>query len=221
MDGVGVDRDIAQFPENTFTYYPDSELVVFKGTPPDHQWFNFIETIMDVAQKYCNAREIYTLGGMISITPHTAPRELMTVASSPEMRYNLKQYDPVTHEIEYYQTPPGHRPTINAYMVWAAQQRKMEAACLWLPVPFYLAQDTDPQAIRRVLDFLTLRHNCHLDFADIDFDINAQVDKIADLRAIDPNTDSAITTLENNETLSAADSQNLINIIADLLKGRS
>jgi predicted ATP-grasp superfamily ATP-dependent carboligase len=221
MDGVAVNHDVAQFPENSFTYYPDSELVVFEGTPPDHEWFSYVQTIMDVAQKHCNALEIYTLGGMISVEAHTTPRELLTVASSPEMRYNLGQYDPVTREIEYYQTPPGHRPTIYAYMVWAAQQRKIVAACLWLPVPFYLAPDRDPQAIRRILDFLTLRLNFHIDFGDIDDDINAQVDKIDDLRSIDTNADDAITALENGESVSAEDSQNLIAIVQDFLKGIS
>ncbi|MBT3362362.1 MAG: PAC2 family protein [Chloroflexi bacterium] len=221
MDGVEVDRDIARFPENTFTYYPDAELVVFEGTPPDHQWFSFVQTIMDVAQKHCNASQIYTLGGMISIAAHTAPRELLTVASSPEMLHKLKQYDPITREIDYYQTPPGHRPTINAYLVWAAQQRNIEAACLWLPVPFYLAPDKDPQALRRILDFLTLRHNFNLDFSDIDNDINTQIDKIAELRSLDTDADDAIRALENNETVSGEDSQNLISIIQALLKDTS
>jgi proteasome assembly chaperone (PAC2) family protein len=221
MDGVVVNNNLAQFPDNRFTYYPQGNLVIFKGTQPDREWYDFLSTILDVAQNHCGVSQIYTTGGMISVTAHTAPRELITVANSPEMSYDLMKYDPVTRAIEYYETPPGHRPTINAYLLWMAQQRNLDAGCLWIPIPFYLAPGDDPQAIRRILDFLTLKINLNIDFGRINDRITVQNEIIAQLRDKETDIDNAIGALEGNLSISGNESQKLITTIQNLFKGNS
>ncbi len=218
MDGVAVEDDVALFPENRFIYCPQGDLVIFKGTQPERQWYDFLNTILDVAQKHCAASHIYTLGGMISVTAHTTPRELLTVANSPQMSYDLAQYDPVTTAIEYYETPPGHRPTVNAYLLWLAQHRNLDAGCLWIPVPFYLSPGDDPQAIRRILDFLTLKTNIRIDFKRINDRITAQDDRIRRLRDENADVDNAISALESSLSISGGESQRLINAIREVLK---
>ncbi len=218
MDSVAVDNNLAQFPENRFTYYPQGNLVIFTGTHPDRQWYDFLSTILDVAQKHCAASQIYTTGGMISVTGHITPRELITVANSAEMSYDLAQYDPVTRAIEYYETPPGRRPTTNAYLLWMTQRRNLDAGCLWIPVPFYLAPGDDPQAVRRILDFLALKINLKIDFGRINDEISEQNEKIARLREKDMEIDNAISALESNLSISGNESQKLINAIQETLK---
>jgi predicted ATP-grasp superfamily ATP-dependent carboligase len=218
MDGVSVEDNVAQFPDCRFIYYPDSNLVIFSGSPPEQEWYGFLSAIMDVAEKHCYVRRIYTLGGMISVSAHTTSRELLTVANSPEIGYDLSQYDPVTRAIDYYETPPGHRPTINAYLLWAAQRRNIDAACLWVPVPFYLAQGDDPQAIRRILDFLALKVDLDIDFAEINGRITDQNEKLRRLRNENADIDNAISALESNVSISGGDSQNLITTVSDYLK---
>jgi len=219
MDSVMIEDNVAVFPDNRFLYCPQGDLIIFKGYHPDQEWYDFIGAILDVAQHY-GVNCIYTVGGMISVTPHSTPRELLTVANSAELAYNLEQYDPVTRRIEQYETPPGHRPTINAYILWAAGKRKMDAACLWIPVPFYMAPGEDPQAVRRILDFLILKLNLHIDFGDINVSITLQSDKINELRNINADIDSAIRALENDLSISGGESQRLINNVQQFLKGK-
>ena len=218
MDGVAVEDNVALFPENRFIYCPKADLVIFTGTQPERQWHDFLNTILDVAQKHCAADQIYTMGGMISVAAHTTPRELLTVANSSQMNYDLAQYDPVTRAIEYYETPPGHRPTVNAYLLWLAQRRKLDASCLWIPVPFYLSPSDDPQAIRRILDFLTLKINLKIDFERINDRITVQDDRIRRLRDENADIDNAISALESSLSISGGESQRLINAIQEALK---
>jgi len=218
MDGVAVEDNVALFPNNRFIYCPKGDLVIFDGTQPERDWYDFLSTILDIAQKHCTASRIYTLGGMISVAAHTTPRELLTVANSSQMSYDLAQYDPVTRAIDYYETPPGHRPTVNAYLLWLAQSRKLNAGCLWIPVPFYLSPSDDPQAIRRILDFLTLKINLQIDFERINHRITKQNDGIRRLRDEDADIDNAISALENSLAISGGESQRLINAIQEALK---
>ena len=121
LGGVTIEDDLVQFPEIKFYACPKNDLVVFKSAPPSHEWYKFLNLILDIAQHYCHVKEIHTIGGMVSLSAHTAPRELMGTFNSPELKKALSHYD-LAGGLDY-ETPPGQRPTLNSFL-------------LWVPIPF-------------------------------------------------------------------------------------
>jgi len=48
------------------------------------------ELIADVAQEYCHVKEMYAVGGMISMAAHTAPRESLGYFQFQQNQENIK-----------------------------------------------------------------------------------------------------------------------------------
>ncbi len=146
---VAIENDLVQFPESTFYFCPGYDLVVFKSPPPDFEWYKFLNLILDVAQHYCQGKELYSVSGMVSLAAHTAPRVLMNTFNSSEIKLTLRDYD-LSGDWDYETPPGGQRPTINSYLLWAAKKRNIPAVGLWVPIPFYLMGVGDPRAQKKV-----------------------------------------------------------------------
>lgn len=216
LGGVSVDANLVEFPESKFYACPEKELVIFKSTPPSHDWYKFLSLILDVAENYCHVKELYTFLGMVSLGAHTAPRELLGIFNSAEMKEALGKYN-LAGGFDF-ETPPGQRPTLNAFLLWAAKRRNIPAVNLLVPVPFYLVAGDDPRSQRRVLDFFNLRFGLGLDFSDLDEDIRQQDQVIAEMRSSFPDIDEYIGKLESNLRLSAEEHQKLVKGIGKFLK---
>jgi predicted ATP-grasp superfamily ATP-dependent carboligase len=218
LGGVSVENDIAQFPEGVFYHCPGKDLVVFTSSPPRSDWYRFLSSVLDVAEHYCHVEEIYTVGGMVFLGAHTFSRELMALSNSPEMTAVLNQYD-LFREIDY-ETPPGQRPTLNSFLLWAAQRRQMAAASLWVPVPFYLVGTEDPQAWGKVLEFLDERLDLGIDLDGIDQEAERQDERLAGLRGDSPEIDSYINKLESGVGLTPEESESLVKAVDEFLRRR-
>jgi len=218
LGGVSVENDIAQFPECKLHYCREKGLAFCRSDPPRANWHRFLHSILDVAEACCNAQELYTFGAMISFGPHTAPRELIAVASSPEARALLGSYG-LSTEIDY-ETPPGQRPTLNSFLLWVAQRRGMSGASLWVPIPFYLVGTDDPRAWKRVVEFLDVRFDLGLDLGDLDEEVAGQDEVISQIRDRYPDMDNSIRKLENNLALSQEESEALAKGMEELLRKR-
>ena len=218
LGGVTIEDDLVQFPESKFYSCPKNDLVIFKGDPPSHEWFKYLSLILDVAGHYGQVRELYTIGGMVSLGAHTAPRELIAAFNSPELRQALSQYD-LARGLDY-QTPPGHRPTLNSFLSWIARQRNIPGASLWVPVPFYLVAVEDPKAQKKVLEFLDQRFGLQVDFQGIDEAIRKQNEKIAQLRTLSQEVDEYISKLESNLGLSEEENEKLVKQIEGFLSSK-
>jgi len=162
LNGVAVDKDVVLFPESTFYAFPEFDMVVFTSTIPRYEWFQFLNLVLDVAQEQCHAKEIYTIGGMLSLGAHTEPRDMWATFSSPQIKRSLAPYE-LSRELNF-ETPPGGRPTLNSFLLWAAKRRNLKAANLWVPIPFYLVSASDPRAHKKALEFLDKRLSLKLDF---------------------------------------------------------
>jgi proteasome assembly chaperone (PAC2) family protein len=215
LEGVAIEDNLIQFPESRFYACPKHNLVIFQSTPPAYDWFRFLNLILDVAEHQYQAREMYIVGGMVSLGAHTAPRELMGTFNSPQLKEELSGYDFMGSWD--YETPPGQRPTLNSFLLWAAQRRNIPAVTLWVPIPFYLVAVDDPRAQQRVLEFLDQRLSLHLDFSDLDDQIKRQNKRLAEARHRFPEIDESIKRLESNLTLTAEESQKLVRDIEKLL----
>lgn len=216
LNGVSIEDDVAQFPESAFYYSQEHSLVILESDLPRSGWHSFLDLVLDVAEQRCHAREFYTIGAMISFGAHTAPRELLAVANSPEMRAALENYD-LSRQMEY-ETPPGQRPTLSSYLLWMARKRNMMGASLWTPVPFYLVTNEDPLACRKVLSFIDKRLSLGIDFADLDGEVSAQREKLAKLRAASPEIDSSINKLESSLGLTQEQNERLAKEVEEFLR---
>ena len=216
MGGVAVKDNIARFPESKFYACPDQELVILQTDAPSAEWHTFLNSVLDVAEVHCHVREVYVLGAMISISAHTAPRQLLGVANSAEMRGTLSQYD-LNRDMDY-QTQPGERPTLNSFLLWIAKGRNIPGVSLWVPVPFYLAAVEDIQAQRRVVRFLNEKLGLRIDLSDLDQEIRRQNERLAQARSRSAQIDDYINRLESNLTLSDEENGELVKKIDEFLE---
>lgn len=215
LGGVSIEDDLVQFPESRFYACLESNLVIFRSTPPNYDWFRFLTLLLDAAEQ-CQVREIHAIGGMVTLSAHTALREILGTYSSPELKESLSQYD-FTGGGDY-ETPPGQRPTLNSFLIWAARQRNIPGVALWVPVPFYLVASDDPQAQKKVLEFLNQRLDLQLDLSDLDDEVRQQNQLIAEIRNSRPDIDGLIGRLESDLRLSEEESQTLVTEMEKLLR---
>ncbi len=216
LGGVAIEDNLVQFPESKFYACPENDLVVVKSTPPSHEWYKFLNLILDIAEHYCQVKELHTIGGMVSLSAHTAPRQLMGIFNSPDLKQDLRHYN-LTGGLDY-ETPPGQRPTLNSFLLWAAERRNITGISLLVPIPFYLVAVNDPKAQKRVLEFFNQRFDLGIDFSDLDEEIESQDRKIARARDSSPDIDNSIRRLESNLRLSAEEHQKLVGEIKEFLK---
>jgi predicted ATP-grasp superfamily ATP-dependent carboligase len=218
LGGVGIENDIVQFPQSTFYASAEHNLIVFRSAIPRYEWHKFLNLVLDAAQEY-KIKEIYGIGGMFTMAPHTLPRESWATFSSPQLKKTLNSYR-LSRDMDF-ETPPGSRPTLNSYLLWLAKNRNIPAANLWVPVPFYLLGSTDPASTKTVLEFLNKRMELNLDFTGIDTAIKKQNEKLAQLRASSGDIDGIIAKLESNQPLDDEEHENLVKAVDNCLRRRS
>jgi proteasome assembly chaperone (PAC2) family protein len=217
LSGITVEGDVAQFPESKFYRCQNEDFVIFKSDIPRFDWYQFINLVLDIAEKYFKVKQIYTVGGMVLPSAHTTPRTLLSVVNSTEMKRILGSYD-IVHDMDY-ETREDQRPTFSSYLIWAAKMRDIPSACLWVPVPFYLMTVEDPQACKKVLEFFNRHLELNINLADIDKEVEAQNQKIALARDRFPDLDGYIGKLESNLGLTADEGEKLVKEIDELLRG--
>ncbi len=218
LAGVSVDDNIVQFPECRFFYCRRQNLVICKSSPPRSNWFRFMDLVLDLGERYCDVRQVYTFGAMVALSAHTAERSLLAVASSPQMREELLPYDLVM-DVDY-ETAAGQRPTLSSFLLWVAQKRGLEAASLWVPVPFYLLTNEDPRAWKRILGFLDRRLRLKLDLSALDEEIAAQDRRISEIASRSPLLSHYIRRLQSNLSLTQEENEKLVKEIEQFLKER-
>ena len=218
LSGVLVEDDVAQFPESKFYWCQGKSLAIFKSDIPRYEWYEFLSLVLDIAEQFCKVEEIYTVGGMVSPVAHTAPRMMLSVTNSTDMKNTLGDHD-LINDMDY-ETQDGQRPTFSSFLLWAARRRDIAGASLWVPVPFYLLAVEDTVACREVIEFFDRRLELNIDFADIDVEVSKQNRKIAEVRSQFPELDGYISKLESNLGLAATESEKLAKEIEELLKRR-
>jgi proteasome assembly chaperone (PAC2) family protein len=219
LGGVAIENDIVQFPQSAFYACHEHNLIIFRSAIPRYEWHKFLNLIIDVAQGHCHVKEMYAVGGMVTLTPHTVPRDFWATFSSPQIKKALTSYQ-LSRDMDF-ETPPGSRPTLNSYLLWIAKTRNLPAANLWVPVPFYLMSNDDPVSHKKALEFIDNRLDLHLDFREVDARIKQQNDKLARLRQSATEIDEIIGKLENEQPLSEEERENLVKAVDDCLKPRN
>lgn len=215
LSGVSVEGSVAQFPESTFYAYTKGNVILFRSTPPGNEWFKFLELVLDMAERFGQVREVYTVGAMVSIGAHTVPRQLMAVFNSAQLQQSVGQYD-FAHPFDY-ETPSGQRPTVSSFLIWVAGQRRIQGASLWVPVPFYLLPVGDPKAKRKLVEFLSSRLRLGLNLHDIDEEIERREQALAKIRSEKADMDDWMSRLEAHKELSDEERQQLVQELTSAL----
>jgi len=217
LSGVTVEDDVAQFPESKFYRCRTKDFVIFKSDIPRFDWYGFINLVLEISEKYFNVKQIYTIGGMVVPSAHTAPRTLLSVVNSTEMKRTISNYD-IVHDMNY-ETNDDQRPTFSSYLLWAAKAKDIPGACLWVPVPFYLITVGDPEACKTILELLDRHLELNINFSDINNEVAQLNQKIAQARDRFPDLDGYISKLESNLGLTAEEGESLVKKIDELLRG--
>ncbi len=216
LGGVVVEGDVARFPQSRLYHCPEKNLLIFVSDTPQAEWLRFLNAIFDLAGYRCRLSEVFTIGGMISLSAHTVPRQVTGFANSAQMKQVLRQFG--VDSLVDYETPETQRPTINSYLLWLAKQRNLAGASLWSPIPFYLTGTADPPAWRKVLDFLNKRFELALDFVDLDKEIENVNERLAKARQDYPELNDYLNRLEANEGLTLEENEKLVKDIEEYLK---
>ena len=216
MAGVNVEDDVAIFPQSKFYVTGNGKLVVFKSNMPRGDWYRFLNVVLDVAQKHCGVKEIYTVGAMLSSAAHTMPRLLMPIVNSKAMKEGLAPFNVVDNTD--YETPVGQKPTLSSYLSWLAGQRGINAANLWVPVPFYLLTLDDPRAVKRLVYFFNSKFDLGIDFTALDAEIAEQNRRIAQLFNQMPEIEGFMRRLEVGEGLDADEAEKLTQTVAEVFR---
>ena len=216
LGGVSVEDDVARFPQSKFYWCPEKSLVIFKSDIPRYEWYEFLNLVLDVAEKYCKVKEVYAIGGMVSAAAHTAPRMLLSVVNSTEMKRMLSHHELVS-DMDY-ETQDDQRPTFSSFLIWAAKRRNIVGASLWVTIPFYLVAVEDQQSCKKLIEFFDRRLGLNVDFVDMDEEIARQNKEIAQLRSKFPELDAYISKLEGSLSLTVEESEKLVREIEQLLK---
>jgi len=211
LGAVAIEDNVAQFPEGRFYYSEENNLVVFKGSEPRFERYEFLNAILDVAEHYCKVKEFFTINGTISPIAHTSPRRVLTVFNQEAFQKKLRGYG---LEDMNWEGPPA----ISSYLLWVAKTRGISGLSLWTEIPFYLAAGEDFQAIKLILSFFDKRFNLGLDLKELDEQIGEQNRKIAWLRDDDPEINKYIGMLESGLSISEEEQVELIKGIAELFK---
>ncbi len=211
LGGVAVRDNVAQFPEDRFYSLSREDLALFAGSEPQIERFGFLQRVLDVAEHYCKAADLYTVSGIMSSVAHTAPRSILAVFNQPELQRRLRSYDLDNMTWE-------GQPALNSFLLWAAQRREIPAVSLWTTVPFYLASVGDPASRRRVLEFLDARFDLGLDLSDIDEEAARLNERLARLRSGSSEVDNLIEKLEVSLALSQEEGAKLAGEVAEFLK---
>lgn len=209
--GVAVEDDIIQFPECKFFYNEKKNVVVFKSDQPNFQHYKFLNTVLDIADQFCNVKELYTISGFVASCVHNAPRRIFSVFNLKEFWERLQGYG---LEDMTWEGPPA----ISSYLLWIARRRGLPGLSLWPEIPFYLGAHEDPQSIKYTLSFLDRRFHLNLDLTEIDRAIREQDEKITLLRQENAEIDQYLRLLESGLSLDEEEQLKLAREIYSLLK---
>jgi proteasome assembly chaperone (PAC2) family protein len=211
LGGVAIEDNEAQFPSSRFYCGKAANLVIFEGCEPQYEKYEFLNTVLDVAEHYCKAREMVTVNGTVTPLVHTRPRSISAVYNQADYQKKLREYG--LGNMDW--TGP---PATSSYLLWVAARRGLAAVSLWAEIPFYLAAVEDLRAAKAVLAFIEKKQNLSLGLSDLDGRISGQEQSINRLRRENSEIDEYISALENNAGLTDTEQMELIKAMTVLLQ---
>ncbi len=178
-----------QEPRNIFFCEELHQLILFVGKEPHLHWHAWADAVMTVAEK-CNVGEIYFIGSVAGLVPHTRDPRLSCTVSHPEM---LEKFREMNIKPTEYQGPGS----IVNYLTLRAKKKNIRMANLVAEIPAYV-QGKNPKCIgavaKRIATILNLEINLD-DLRQVSDELEKKLDQIVKKRG---DLAEHITVLEEN-----------------------
>jgi len=144
-----------------------NDLVIFRSEQPTARPYDYVEAILEVAQRV-GVKRMYIVGsfGAVGIT-HLEPPSALGVVNLPDLRQLL-----LGSGVDPYPEYKGIG-TIHSSFLWFAKARKLEAVGLWSPIPHYIARlpfpwSNFPRASLCLLQKLNAMEGLRVDTGDLE-----------------------------------------------------
>ena len=142
-------RDI-QWPSNRYFYHrrddAEEDVVLFQGTEPHLKWRAFTDMMRDLFQRMEGTRMV-TMGALVAATTHTRPPPITGFATEEELRGRMEG---LTVTRARYEGPTG----IVGALHDAWRRAKLSAASVWVGLPPYLGDASNPMGALALLETL-------------------------------------------------------------------
>ena len=145
-------------PENVFRYDADSRLILFLGKEPNLRWREYVDCLFAVASQF-GVREIYFIGSVAGVVPHTRDPRLFCSVSRESMKAHLAS---LGMRFSDYAGPAG----LSTYMTTIAADRQVSMATLVAEIPAYI-QGRNPRCVEAVVRHLAAALNLPVQLDDL------------------------------------------------------
>jgi proteasome assembly chaperone (PAC2) family protein len=178
-----------EFPRNSIYAWNDKarSLVLLLGFEPDLDWPGYAEAIMELAEAV-KARRLYTLGGYVSIIPHTIEPPVTGSTNNPRLLEELKT---AGIELTNYRGITG----VYSQILWDGAERNLDVISLWTAVPQYVSVP-NPKAALALLKKLILLEGIQLTLSDLENEALNLDRRIAEEAKMNPELRRMIEELE-------------------------
>jgi len=129
-------------PENVFYSEKENNLILFKGKEPQLKWRQFGDCIFCLCTEL-GVREIYFIGSVAGLVPHTREPRLFCSVSSEKIREDLHRYG---IKVSNYDGPAS----FVTYLTVEAGKRDIDLMCFVATIPAYV-QGNNPKCIESVI----------------------------------------------------------------------
>ncbi len=206
LDGVSIQNNVIQFPESNFYSCQSRNILLFQSDVPNREPYSFLNAILDYASGHCKTEDFFSIGGFASATSYLSPRKTYGAVTHPELKSMLDVYN-VDTDVNYQTPPQSARPSLNHFLLWMAQKRRMPGCSLWVEVPFYLAAVGDPTASKALLQILDNKFKLGLDLGELDSRIHRQNEKMYELKNQDSDIKHYLELLDQGIALNQSEGE--------------
>jgi len=145
-------------PTSTFYCAPNNNLILFTGKEPNLAWEQFGDCIFGLCDKF-NVREIYSVGSVAGLTPHTREGRITCSVSDEKLKVNLKHPG---MRFSRYAGPAG----IITYLTYRASKQALSMVNLVAEIPAYV-QGYNPKCIETVIRTLARLLDVQINLDDL------------------------------------------------------
>jgi proteasome assembly chaperone (PAC2) family protein len=145
-------------PGNIFFCDPRNNLILFSGKEPNLAWQEYVDCIIFLCERF-NVGEIYFIGSVAGLTPHTREPRIFCSASQEKLKAPLEE-----HGIKFtsYEGPAS----IVTYMMVRASQKGLNMVSLVAEIPAYV-QGYNPICIETAAKCVASLCGLHIQLDDL------------------------------------------------------
>jgi proteasome assembly chaperone (PAC2) family protein len=178
-----------EVPTNTFYASEEQNLILFLGKEPNLNWQQFAECIFSLASEFA-AGEIYFIGSVAGLVPHTREPRLFCSVSDEKMKETLRHYGV---NFTNYEGPAS----IVTYLTSKAADKGFSMASLVATIPAYV-QGNNPKCVEAVTKRLAGILGLEIELDDLTGISDEFERKLTDVVQEQPELANSITKLEED-----------------------